>query len=261
MSLRNSALYVGSVSHTRVRPRHHHLRYRMFSLLVDLDELPRVARHCRLFSHNSFNLFSFHDRDFGDGGATPLREQVEAILTSAGIPSDGPIRLFAMPRVLGHAFNPISVFFCHSADGGLRAVLYEVHNTFGERHSYLLPVSPDAGPVIRQQCDKEFHVSPFMDMRMKYRFRVKPPGDSIRIGVMSSDDTGPMIAATYAATRVSLSDASLARVFATHPLVTLKVVGAIHWEALRLWLKGVGVRSKPPPPRTLVTIGRPEFES
>ncbi len=248
-----SALYVGAVTHARLRPRRHRLRYRLYSLLIDLDELPALARASRLFAHNGFNLFSIHDRDFGDGSGGPLRQQVEGHLHAAGLPTDGPIRLFAMPRVLGYVFNPISIFFCYREDGALSAILYEVHNTFGERHCYLIPVSADDAATVRQDCDKEFHVSPFMDMRMKYQFRVKPPSDGIRIGIVGSDDDGVLITANQVASRVEFSDGALARVFVTHPLVTLKVIVSIHWEALRLWMKGIRVRTKPPAPRHFVT--------
>ena len=253
-----SALYVGEVTHVRLRPRRHHLRYRLYSLLVDVDELPALARASRLFSHNSFNVFSIHDRDFGDGAGGALRDQVERHLSAAGLPTGGPIRLFAMPRVLGYVFNPISIFFCHHRDGALSAILYEVHNTFGERHCYLIPVAAGDQATVRQDCDKGFHVSPFMDMRMKYQFRVKPPADTIRIGIIGGDDDGVLITANQVAERVAFSDRALAKVFMTYPLVTLKVVGAIHWEALRLWMKGVRVRSKPPEPRHFVTTIHPD---
>jgi DUF1365 family protein len=162
-----------------------------------------------------------------------------------------------MPRVLGHVFNPISIFFCYRTDGQLSAVFYEVHNTFGERHGYLIPASPDAGRSIQQDCEKEFHVSPFMDMRMSYRFRLKLPADDIRIGIVGRDEHGVLIVANQEAKRVELSDGALARVFFTHPLVTMKVVGGIHWEALRIWLKGIKVRSKPQAPAHFVTTVDP----
>ncbi len=253
----SSAIYFCSVTHTRVRPRRHHLRYRLYSLLLDLDELPRVDAALRLFSHNKFNLFSFYDRDFGDGGPEPLRDQVVRHLVAAGIEADGPVRVLAMPRVLGHAFNPISIFFCLAPDGTPRAILYEVHNTFGERHSYLARVAAADVSTARQECAKDFHVSPFMDMDMKYRFRVKLPGDDVRIAITGSDKNGGLISAIQEGRRANMSDATLARAFFSHPFVTLKVVAAIHFEAVKLWLKGIGVRSKPPAPATFVTHGRP----
>lgn len=257
MSVGASAIYVGAVVHHRLRPKRHALRYRLYSLLIDLDEIGGLAARSRLFSHNRFNLFSIHDRDFGDGSGVSPREQVESHLRAAGLPTGGPIRLLAMPRVLGYAFNPLSIFFCHASDGALSAIFYEVHNTFGERHSYLIPVDPSANGSIVQDCEKRFHVSPFMDVNMHYRFRVTPPGERLRLGIVGSDGAGPLIVATQIADRVPFSDAALARIFLTHPLVTLKVIGGIHWEALRLWLKGIRVRTKPPAPEQLVTAVRP----
>jgi len=141
----NSTLYVGSVMHRRLRPRRHRLRYRVFWMLLDLDEIERLPRVLRLFSHNRFNAVSFHDADHGDGSATPLRAQVERHLAAAGIAlGGGAIRLLCMPRILGYGFNPLSVYFCYQRSGLLAAILYEVHNTFGERHSYLIPTG---GPV------------------------------------------------------------------------------------------------------------------
>ncbi|MGC2011685.1 MAG: DUF1365 family protein, partial [Pseudolabrys sp.] len=143
-----SALYVGSVMHRRVRPRVHKFRYRAFWFLVDLDELPEIAGRLRLFSHNRFNLFSFQDKDHGDGTATPLRAQVERQLGEAGIHlAGGPIRLLCMPRTLAYCFNPLSIYFCYRADGTLAALVYQVHNTFGERHSYAMLVGNESGAL------------------------------------------------------------------------------------------------------------------
>lgn len=256
MTPRASGLYVGSVQHIRLRPRRHALRYRLYSLFIDLDELPQIARASRLFSYNRFNLFSLYDRDFGDGSNGSLRERVTNQLRAAGLPADGAIRLLAMPRVLGYAFNPISIFFCHAANGSLAAIHYEVHNTFGERHAYLLAVEAAASEVVNQSCDKTLHVSPFMDMGMSYRFRINPPGERFRVGITGRDDDGILIVATQTGRRVELTDAALARVFFTHPLVTLKIIFSIHWEALRLFLKGIRVRPKPPAPADFITTAR-----
>jgi DUF1365 family protein len=252
----HSAIYHGHVVHTRFRPVMHRLRYRMFWLLLDLDELPMLTRRLRLFSLNRFNLIDFRDRDHGDGTRTPLRTQIERHLISAGLEADGAIRVLCMPRVLGTVFNPLSVFFCYRADGRLNAMLYEVHNTFGERHSYLIPVSDaDAQqPVLRQSCAKEFHVSPFMDMAMTYNFHVTPPAEGAVVAVEGNDAEGRLISAVYAGTRRALTDANLVRAFVTQPLLAAQVLGAIHWEALKLWRKGVRPRTKPQPPADLVSV-------
>jgi uncharacterized protein len=256
MSAEASAFYAGTVMHQRLRPRRHRLRYRIFSLLLDLDELDGLAARLRLFSRNRFNLFSFHDHDFGDRGPKPLRAQIERHLAAAGIETPGgAIRLLTMPRVLGYAFNPLSVYFCYRRPDGLAAIVYEVSNTFGERHSYVIPVHGDG--AIHQECAKRFFVSPFLDMDMNYLFRVVPPGRRVGIAISGRDAQGPVIVASLFAERAPLSDARLARAFVTYPLLTLKVIAGIHWEALRLWLKGARLRRRPPLPECPITLGRP----
>ena len=256
MSAEASAFYGGTVMHQRLRPRRHRLRYRVFSLLLDLDELDAVAARLRLFSRNHFNVFSFFDRDHGDGGPEPLRAQIERRLADADIAIDhGPIRLLAMPRVLGYGFNPLSVYFCYRPTGGLAAIVYEVHNTFGERHTYVMPVSEDAVGTIRQECPKRFFVSPFLDMDMAYSFRVIPPGARLGIAISGRDPHGPIIIASLFAERAPLNDISLTRAFVTYPLLTLKVIAGIHWEALRIWLKGIRLRNHPPAAVPPITVG------
>jgi DUF1365 family protein len=254
-----SAIYRGSVVHTRLRPLRHRLRRRMLCLLLDLDEVPLLARQLRLFSGDRCNLFALRTRDHGDGGGVPLRAQIERQLALAGIPPDGgAIRLLAMPRVLGQVFNPLSVYFCHAADGALRAVLYEVNNTFGERHSYLIPaptpaLTPVAGdgaaaPVVRQSCGKCFYVSPFMDMALTYHFRVALPGTRVAVAIEVRDAAGPVMTACFAGTREALTDANLLRAFLRDPLPAARVLAGIHWEALKLWRRGLKLRPRPAPP-------------
>jgi uncharacterized protein len=248
-----SALYIGSVMHRRFRPRAHRFRYSAFWLLLDLNELDVLSRKHWFFSHNRFNLLSLYETDHGNGSATPLREQVTQHLSKAGIAlSGGTIRLLCMPRILGYCFNPISLYFCQRSDGSLAAMLYEVHNTFGERHSYLIPVDSGAG-TIHQRCDKAFYVSPFLDMAMRYDFSLRAPGEHIAIAIRASQSDLPVMTACLSGTRKPLTDASLLRAFLMVPALTLKVTAAIHWEALRLWLKGLRLHNHPLPPKALVT--------
>jgi uncharacterized protein len=256
-----SALYAGAVTHRRLRPAPHRLRYRAFSLLLDLDELPALAQRLRLFSLNRFNRFSLYERDYGLGVQRGLRGYVESQLLRAGLPAGGAIHLLTMPRILGYAFNPLSVYFCHAADGALKAILYEVNNTFGERHRYLIAVDATArrGRRIVQRCAKQFHVSPFLAPDMNYLFRLEPPAvwhPTLSIGVVAQDADGPVLDARFDARRRRLGDATLARVFVTHPLLTPKVVAGIHWEGLRLLAKGLRPRPKPASPARSVTVVR-----
>ena len=244
--------------HQRLRPRRHRLRCRIFQLLLDLDELPALDAGLRLFGHNRPALVSFHDKDHGPSDGAPLRAYVEGQLARAGIDlAAGRIQILCMPRVLGQAFNPLSLYFCHHRSGELAAILYEVNNTFGQRHSYLIPVDASPDGLVRQACDKAFYVSPLQPMAMRYAFTVRPPGEALFVAVDSSDDDGPMLHAAFTARRAELSDAAILRAFLAAPLLMLKVLAGIHWEALRIWLKGGRFHGRPPLPGEAVTVVRP----
>ncbi|AGB73176.1 MULTISPECIES: DUF1365 domain-containing protein [Rhizobium] len=251
-----SALFSGLVTHARVRPKQHRLSYRIYSLLLDLDELDQIDRRFRLLSIDRFNLFSFYRKDRGDRSGSDLRKQLEGNMRSAGIePDGGPILLLTMPRLFGWAFNPLSVFFCYSKDASLKAILWEVDNTFGERHGYMIPVEASDAPEIIQQCDKAFYVSPFMEMDLRYQFRVSPPTDVLSIRIETFDRDGPVLTARHVARRSELTDRALLKAFFAIPFLTLRVVGGIHWEAMKIWLKGIGLRARPHPPESSVSFG------
>lgn len=249
-----SGLYPGTVMHQRFLPVRHRLRSRIFSLLLDLEELPRLARKLRLFSVGRFNLVSFHERDHGAGSERGLLGWVRAQCAQAGIPAAGPVRLLCMPRVLGHAFNPLSVFFCHDAAGALSAILYQVNNTFGQRHCYLIAVSPGIAGTIHQKVEKCFYVSPFMPMEMEYRFHVLPPAARVSVVIEGSGATGKLITASLSGRRRALTDAALLRAVLGAPAQGLKVVTAIHWEAWKLWRKKLRLQPRPALPENPVTI-------
>ena len=233
-----SALYVGSVIHHRLGSRPHRFRYRLYWLLIDLDELPQLNARLRLFGYNRRALFSLRDRDHGTGDDTPLRTQIEALLAATGLDlGGGAIRLLTTPRTLGFAFNPLSLYFCHARDGALAAIVYEVHNTFGGRHSYVLPV--ENAKDIWQGCAKALFVSPFLPMDMRYVFRVTPPGERLSLAIRADDARGPALRAALTAERRELTDAALLKAGLAAPAIGLKTMAAIHWEAARLWAKGV----------------------
>lgn len=243
----SSAIYEGTVVHERVRPKRHHLRYDVFTMLLDLDELPELDRRFRLFGHNRAAIFSFYDRDHGPTTGGALRPWVEARLAEAGLKNDGgAIRLLCYPRIFGYAFNPLSVYFCYRHDGALMAILYEVCNTYKERHTYIIPVDDPARRVIKQRCGKALYVSPFIGMETDYHFRIVPPGDGVNIVIRQEDADGLLLAAAFQGVRIPFTARALTRTLIRFPLLTLKVIGGIHWEALRLWLKGIPIISHRP---------------
>ncbi len=240
-----SSIYIGSVMHRRLRPGRHQFRYRAFWMLIDLDELRELSDGLSCFSYNRPNVFSFYDADHGDGTTTPLRTQIERHLAAAGIDlAGGHVRLLCMPRTLGYCFNPLSIFFCYRESGELAAIVYQVHNTFAERHSYVIAVE-GPGAAVRQQCRKRFYVSPFLDMDLRYDFRIVGPDERIVVGIGASSSAGPVLSAVLTGARKPLTDRALIGAFLTIPAVTLKVIAAIHWEALKLWAKRIQVRRRP----------------
>lgn len=236
-----ASLYLGEVMHARLKPMGHRFSYRVMSLLIDLDRLDAADRQSRLFAVNRPALYSFHEADHGERDGSHLRIYAQRRAAEHGVDlTGGRVLLLCYPRLVGFTFNPLSVYFCHRASGELALIIYEVRNTFGELHAYVLPVEPgevsEAG--IRQQYDKLFYVSPFIEMAMHYRFRVSPPGENVKLRILETDREGPLLAATFSGRRQRLTTRSLLRAFFALPLVTFKIVAAIHWEALRLWLKG-----------------------
>ena len=248
----NTAIFRGPVIHERLRPKRHRLRYDVFTLLIDLDELTDLDQMGPLFGYNRRALLSFYDRDHGPATGAALRPWVEDRIREAGLePDGGSIRLLCYPRVLGYVFNPLSVYFCYRRDGALHAILYEVCNTYDERHVYVIKAAGDDRAVIKQRCDKKLYVSPFMEMATTYHFRVVPPADRLNIAIRQEDADGLLFAAAFRGSRTSLTRRALAGCLVTFPFLTIKVIGAIHWEALLLWAKGLRVFPHTPAARTV----------
>ena len=231
-----SALYTGWVTHQRFRPRRHGFRYRVFSLLIDLEDLPQLDRGLSLFGWNRFGFFSFRDRDHGDG--RPLNEWLDDLLGQAGIVADGTRQVLCYPRILGYVFNPLSVWFCHDRRGTLRAIVYEVHNTYDERHFYVLPADQRGG-LVAHHCAKDFYVSPFLSRDCRYHFQIVPPADKVAVVIHQTEAGEAVLDASFTGRCRALTDRALLTMLLTYPLMTLKVVAAIHFEAVRLMLKGV----------------------
>ena len=188
----------------------------MWYLLVDLDELPELDGTLRGFGYDRASAVSFHTRDHGARDGSPLRPWIERHLATSGIDLDGgAIRLLTFPRVMGYVFNPLSVWFCHHRDGSLRAILYEVSNTSGETHAYLVPADEPAmpGTIVRRAFDKELFVSPFIDLAARYDFATRVPDDRLSVVVRETVAEGPVLIAALTSKRVPLTSRSLARAF------------------------------------------------
>jgi DUF1365 family protein len=243
-----AALYIGEVMHARLKPVGHRFNYRVMSLLIDLDRLGVADRQTLLFGVNRRALYSFHEADHGERDGSSLRLHAQRCASEHGIDlTGGRVLLLCYPRLLGYTFNPLSVYFCYHANGRPVLLIYEVRNTFGDIHAYVLPVKHgDISPAgIRQEQDKRFYVSPFVEMKMHYHFRVVPPGDQVKLRILETDSEGPLLSATFNGHRRALTTAELLRSFFSLPAVTAKIIVAIHWQALRLWLKGVRLVPRP----------------
>ncbi len=248
-------LFPGDVMHHRMKPRAHRFAYKVFCLLIDVDRLEEAGRRSPFFSIGRWNLLSFHEADHGTGSADTrpgrLRRHVDDLLGPAGVDAaGGRVLLLCYPRMLGFAFNPISVYFVYDRQERPAALIYEVRNTFGEMHTYVCPLEPgqmsEAG--IRQERDKRFYVSPFMGQAMRYRFRIRPPGERVAVRILETDADGPILAATFTGRRSDLTSKAIVKACLTFPLMTLKVVAGIHWEAMKLWFKGIRLYDRPPAP-------------
>ena len=234
-----SCIYSGIINHKRFKPKKHFFSYKTFSLLIDLSELDELHKKIRLFSYNRFNILSFYNLDHGPRDGTSLSKWVKKILVKSKINISGVrIRLFCFPRFFGYVFNPLSVFYCYDKKLNLKAVLYEVKNTFNEQHTYIFR-STKKSNLILHKCNKKFYVSPFIEMKTFYNFRLSKPKKNINILIKQTDKNGPLLIAQQRGKRITLNSQNLFLQFLKHPLMSFKVIMAIHFEAFRLWSKGV----------------------
>jgi uncharacterized protein len=251
MSRRASALYLGTVRHRRHRPVVNAFRYRIYHVLLDVDELPQLDAQVGGFAYNRPAITSFHDRDHLGPADLPVREKLARWLATQGVelPS-GPVRVLTNLRVLGYVFNPVSWWFCHAADGRLAFVVAEVNNTFGDHHAYLLDdLDVGADGTVRARSDKVFHVSPFLPIEgLTYRFTLVVPGERALVHMDVEDADGTVLDATQDGRRLELTTRSLARTLVSHPLVTFRTIALIHLQALRLWRRRVRFHRRPVPP-------------
>jgi DUF1365 family protein len=245
----NTQLYFGTVMHDRLKPSRHRFRHGVFFLRVNLREIDRMAGP--LFSIDRWNVFSFHRADHGPRDGSELEPWMRALLARHGIDcADGDVVLQTFPRVLGYVFNPVSFWLAYDRGGGLRAVLAEVSNTFGERHNYLV-THADGRRISGEQwleATKVFHVSPFFGVAGRYRFRFTERANGTVARIDYYGDEGLLLRTAIGGEAAPFDTRRLGYAFMRYPGFTLGVIARIHWHALRLWLKRVPFFPKPLPP-------------
>ena len=237
--MNNSFIYNGSVTHKRFKPKEHFFKYKVFSLLIDLSEIEQLSKKISIFSFNKFNLISFFEKDHGSRDGTSLIDWVKLNLTKKNLNTKNiRIKLLCYPRILGYVFNPLSVFFIYDNKEKLISILYEVKNTFGEQHTYIFKVDSEKN-LIQHNCSKKFHVSPFIEMNCKYFFRILKPGEKISVIIDQYDQEGKILYASQDGKKVAFTSQELIKSYIKHPLMTFKIILAIHFEAFKLWTKGI----------------------
>ena len=235
----NSAIYNGQVIHKRFKPKVHYFRYNVFSLLIDLSELETIDKEISFFSLNKFNLISFFEKDHGERDGSSLINWVNKNLEKNNIPTqDIKIKILCYPRILGFVFNPLSVFYVYNLQNKLISILYEVKNTFGEQHTYIFKITKDEN-LVQNKCAKKFHVSPFIEMDCNYFFRLLKPGDKISVIIDQYDKEDKILFASQDGIRTDFNSKELIKSYLKHPLMTFKIIIAIHYEAFKLWIKGI----------------------
>ena len=238
-----SSIYNGTVIHKRFKPKVHFFKYKVFSLLIDLSELNVLEKKINFFSHNSFNLISFFDKDHGERDGSSLIDWVKKNLKENNILFEEiKIKLLCYPRILGYVFNPLSVFYVYDKKDDLISILYEVKNTFGEQHTYIFKVKNDN--ILQHSCSKKFHVSPFIEMNCNYFFKILKPGEKISVIIDQYQSNEKLLYASQDGKRVDFTSIELIKSYLKHPLMTFKIISAIHFEAFKLWAKGIKFTKK-----------------
>ena len=238
----NSCIYNGEVNHTRFKPVKHFLNYKTFSLFIDLDEIEQLDKSISIFSHNKFNIFSFYNKDHGDRDGSCLKKWVISNLKKYKIGGNiSKIKILCYPRIFGYVFNPLSIIYCYENEK-LKSIFYEVKNTFNEQHTYIFKIKD--GEEIKQKCKKKFYVSPFMDMETFYNFKLINPNQRLSVMIKQTDAEGTVLTATQTGDKKEFNFKQLLINFFRYPLMTLKIISSIHFEALLLWKKGAIYRKR-----------------
>ena len=242
--VKNSCIYIGNVVHKRFKPKKHFFKYSVFSIFLDLDEINEIEKEISFFSYNKFNILSFFDKDHGNRDGSSIKDWIIQVLQKKNISTKNiKIKILCYPRIFGYVFNPLSIFFIYDTDSNPIAILYEVKNTFGEQHTYVFKINIK-DQHISNNCKKKFYVSPFMDLESKYFFKVLIPNERLSVIIDQRDKEGKLLFASQDGERVKISSKNLLISYLKHPLMTLKIISAIHYEALKLWIKGVKLVKK-----------------
>ena len=237
--IKNSSIYTGTVIHKRFKPKIHYFNYKVFSLLIDISELDLLDKSLKIFSYNKFNIISFYNKDHGPRDGRCLKNWVVNNLQKNKIETNNIlIKLLCYPRIFGYVFNPLSVFYVYDKNSNLISILYEVKNTFGEQHTYIFKTKKNQN-LIQHVCKKKFHVSPFIEMNCVYFFRLLKPCNKISISIDLQDPEGKILYAAQDGIKIELNNKNLTKSYLKHPLMTFKIILAIHFEAFKLWAKGI----------------------
>ena len=236
--IKNSFIYTGNVIHKRFKPKIHYFKYKVFSLLVDLSELELLDKSLKIFSYNKFNIVSFYDKDHGERDGSSIKIWVINNLKKNNIDTNNiQIKLLCYPRIFGYVFNPLSVFYVYDNNSNLISILYEVKNTFGEQHTYIFKV--ENNNLLQHNCSKKFHVSPFIEMNCNYFFRILKPSEKISVIIDQYQLNEKILYASQDGKRANFTSNELIKSYLKHPLMTFKIILAIHFEAFKLWAKGI----------------------
>ena len=241
--IKNSKIYIGKVIHKRFKPKEHYFKYNVFSLLIDLNELEEINKYIKFFSYNKFNIISFYDKDHGDRDGSSIKLWVKKNLRNIGIMTeDISIKLLCYPRIFGYVFNPLSTYFIYNKHSELISIFYEVKNTFGEQHTYIFKAQDEK--TIQNKCKKKFYVSPFIEMDCEYHFKTLNPREQLSVVINQNDKDGKLLFASQDGISKDFNNKNLILSYLTHPLMTFKIIGAIHYEAFKLWAKRIKLIAK-----------------
>ncbi|MFL2892140.1 MAG: DUF1365 domain-containing protein [Candidatus Pelagibacter sp.] len=241
--IKNSKIYTGKVIHKRFKPKEHYFKYNVFSLLLDLNELEEINKYIKFFSYNKFNIISFYDKDHGDRDGSSIKLWVKKNLRNIGIMTeDISIKLLCYPRIFGYVFNPLSTYFIYNKNSELISIFYEVKNTFGEQHTYIFKAQDEK--IVQNKCKKKFYVSPFIEMDCEYHFKTLNPREQLSVVINQNDKDGKLLFASQDGISKDFDNKNLILSYLTHPLMTFKIIGAIHYEAFKLWAKRIKLIAK-----------------